>query len=209
MSRTRLLVAIACLLLCHSTSNSQSQTLERYEAAVEFSMFNRSDLVSPQTEFGGGARFTFNLNENFALDSSAYFFPRRRTSDGSLAEFVSGLKAGKRFKSWGIFAKARPGVVSFSRGDLKFVGGGGPLPLVIQEQRLSTFATDLGGVLELYPSKRIVTRFDAGDTIVHFRPTATNAISFDSANNGFLIPFTRPARTTHNFQFSASVGVRF
>ena len=29
------------------------------------------------------------------------------------------------------------------------------------------FAVDLGGVLEVYPSNRIVTRFEAGDTLIH------------------------------------------
>jgi hypothetical protein len=209
MNTTRLLLAISFLLLFHSNSNSQSETLKRYEAAIEFSTLNQGDLIFSTTQFGAGARFTFNLNKNFALDSSTYFFPRRLTSDGSLAEFVGGLKAGKRFKSWGIFAKARPGVVSFSRGDHDFIGGGGTLPFQIQEKRRSTFATDFGGVLEIYPAKRIVTRFDAGDTVIHFRRRTESAIGFDSGGNSFLIPFIRPARTTQNFQFSASVGFRF
>ncbi|HEX5965010.1 MAG TPA: hypothetical protein VFY51_03735, partial [Pyrinomonadaceae bacterium] len=71
-------------------------------------------------------------------------------------------------------------------------------------------ATDLGGVLEFYPSPRIVTRFDVGDTIIHFRRRTINGVAFDPVTQQFtLFPFTRPARTSHNFQFIASVGWRF
>jgi hypothetical protein len=79
--------------------------------------------------------------------------------------------------------------------------------------RLTTFATDIGGVLEFYPSKRIVTRFDAGDTIMHFRKRTTNTVIFDpitGVTGGIsLVPITIPARTTHHFQFMTSVGFRF
>ena len=76
--------------------------------------------------------------------------------------------------------------------------------------RLSTFATDVGGVLEFYPSRRLVTRFDAGDTIIHFNRRTADVIAFDPVTSTFtLAPSFVPARTTHNFQFMASVGFRF
>jgi hypothetical protein len=76
--------------------------------------------------------------------------------------------------------------------------------------RTTNFATDVGGVVEFYPSKRLVTRFDAGDTIIHFGSRPAQVIAFDAATSTFsLIPFTLPSRTTHNFQFMASVGFRF
>jgi hypothetical protein len=62
---------------------------------------------------------------------------------------------------------------------------------------------DVGGVLEFYPTRRIVTRFDGGDTMIHYR-------SFDVPIFFFpLQTFRIPAETTHNFQFSAGVGYRF
>ena len=42
---------------------------------------------------------------------------------------------------------------------------------------------DVGGVVEFYPSKRIVTRFDAGDTIIHFGRRNMNTIVFDPVAN--------------------------
>jgi hypothetical protein len=69
---------------------------------------------------------------------------------------------------------------------------------------------DVGGVVEFYPSKRIVTRFDAGDTIVHFKSRLSNTVLFNPIDNTFTsLQFTTPARTAHNFQFMASVGWRF
>jgi hypothetical protein len=69
---------------------------------------------------------------------------------------------------------------------------------------------DVGGVVEFYPSKRIVTRFDVGDTIIHFGRRNLNTVLFDPLTNTFTpatIPI--PSRTSHNFQFMTSVGFRF
>jgi hypothetical protein len=123
---------------------------------------------------------------------------------------VAGLKVGKRFDSWGVFAKARPGVVSFSQGEINpvFVGPLTGFPIILERRRLTSFATDIGGVIEFYPSRRIVTRFDVGDTIIHFTSRTQNVVIFDATGPRF-IPFTRPGRTDHQFQFNASVGFRF
>jgi hypothetical protein len=69
---------------------------------------------------------------------------------------------------------------------------------------------DVGGVVEIYASKRIVTRFDAGDTIIHFNRRNMNTIVFDPvANTIGPGTITIPGRTSHNFQFMTSVGFRF
>ena len=69
---------------------------------------------------------------------------------------------------------------------------------------------DVGGVVEFYPSKRIVTRFDAGDTIIHFGRRNMNTIVFDPVTNTIGPGINRlPARTSHNFQFMTSIGFRF
>ena len=62
---------------------------------------------------------------------------------------------------------------------------------------------DVGGVVEFYPSSRIVTRFDFGDTIIRYGEYRRE--SFVAS-----VPFlSRPPETKHNFQFSAGVGFRF
>ncbi|MEK6281283.1 MAG: hypothetical protein AABN95_13100 [Acidobacteriota bacterium] len=57
---------------------------------------------------------------------------------------------------------------------------------------------DLGAVLEFYPSRKLLTRFDVGDTIIHYG----NEAAFPSA--------TSPgSRRNHNLQVSAGIGFRF
>jgi hypothetical protein len=50
------------------------------------------------------------------------------------------------------------------------------------------FALDIGGVFELYPSRRVAFRFDIGDTIIRF------------GGLGF---------TSHNLQITTGVALRF
>ena len=112
----------------------------------------------------------------------------------------------------GHLRKARPGVVSFSAGTFNVVDNPSSpaFPIQFELNRLTTFATDIGGVIEFYPSKRIVTRFDAGDTIMHFRRRTTNTVIFDPLTDEFMPRADHTTRqNTHHFQFMASVGFRF
>ncbi|HET9788519.1 MAG TPA: hypothetical protein VFP47_15385, partial [Pyrinomonadaceae bacterium] len=58
------------------------------------------------------------------------------------------------------------------------------------------------GVLELYPSKRVVVRFDGGDTAIR-HPARFGQISFSDP-----VQLLRPAKFKHNFQFTAGVAFR-
>jgi hypothetical protein len=204
------------LLVSHApTINAQSDDPPRYEVAAEFSALTREDLNAIRAELGVGGRFTFNLNKHIAFEGAGYFFPRSCfdcPNNGRVTEVVGGLKAGKRFEKWGLFGKVRPGFVNFSKGQFNILPNGSQpsFPFTFQVKPLTNFATDVGGVLEFYPSRHIVTRFDAGDTIINIRERMRNDLRFDPATSTFsLVPIRVPGRTTHNFQFSASVGYRW
>jgi hypothetical protein len=67
-------------------------------------------------------------------------------------------------------------------------------------------------VIELYPTKRTIIRFDAGDTII--RLGARNIAATQVPAPGSLAPIRlvvipASAETTHNFQGSIGVGFRF
>lgn len=213
MNRRFALLAVSFLLVTLATVCAQSQDLPKFEVAAEFSTLERDGFGPQQTEPGVGARFTFNFNRSFAVETAGYLFPRHCdicANGGNMSQLVAGVKVGKRFEKWGIFAKARPGVVSFSRGEFVPIFFAPPNRLEIETNRVTSFATDFGGVLEFYPSRRIVTRFDVGDTIIHFKRRTINAFLFDPITQQVtLFPITIPARTTHNFQFIAGVGFRF
>jgi hypothetical protein len=123
-----------------------------------------------------------------------------------------GVKIGKRYKRFGIFAKARPGLISFSQGRVELTPTGSTDPFTafdVRVKRLTHFALDLGGVLEFYPSRRVFTRIDIGDTIIRYNQTTINTFTGPVGGPFTPLSFPIPGDTTHNFQFSAGVGFRF
>ena len=119
MNKIHLLAAMIVACLAQSQALSQSQELPKFEVAAEFTTLEREAFGRRRTEPGLGGRFTYNLNETFALEAAGYFFPKQCfdcVNRGRLLQAVGGVKVGKRFDNWGIFAKVRPGVVSFSDG---------------------------------------------------------------------------------------------
>jgi hypothetical protein len=56
---------------------------------------------------------------------------------------------------------------------------------------------DLGGVVELYPSRRVIIRFDVGDTVRRI------------GNQNLPLFSSRETSTRHSLQFSTGVGLRF
>ena len=117
------------------------------------------------------------------------------------------MKAGKRYRNFGVFAKARPGfltvgdVFSYQPG-LSVKVYGNPVPNT-RVGRETHFTTDLGGVLEFYPSQKTVVRFDAGETIVRFGP------HLEPVSLNYLQLVKHPSRIQHNFEITAGVGFRF
>jgi len=180
------------------------QQTERFASGFSLTIFEFRDTI---TQAGFGGRLTFNLTRSFAWEVQGDFYPKELPyinngrAGGRITQVQTGLKAGKRFDKFGVFAKARPGIVSFS-GALKIEPTPGfPSFRPIRE---NYFSFDLGGIIEFYPSSRIVTRFDGGDTMIHYR-SIDNPIVFFPA----VVAFHSPPVTTHNFQFSAGVGFRF
>ena len=212
------LFAAITLSLCvnHVRAQSHSDELPKFEIGAHFTSITKPSFDNGRSEPGFGGRFTYNINETFALEAVGNFFPHscRGCGDnsGNILQGLGGVKIGKRFERWGIFGKARAGVVSFSQGDSKLVAtnSGSTFPFEFQINRTNNFAADLGGILEFYPTKRLVTRFEAGDTLIHYRGRTTNFITFDPVTGTpSLIPFTVRSETRHNFQFSAGIGWRF
>jgi hypothetical protein len=210
-----------CLQFGVLESRAQSDELPKIELAAEFTSITKPGYNGGATEPGFGGRFTYNLNKSVAVEAAGYFFPHKcqfgpcsNDNNGNTAEGLFGVKAGKRFEKWGIFAKGRPGVISFSQGKGAYIQTGangiGLFPFQFQQERANHFAFDAGGVLEFYPSKRIVTRFDAGDTLIHYGARTYNYPIYTSSTGLYtLAPFTQRGETRHNFQFAASVGFRF
>jgi hypothetical protein len=226
MNRRKLLAdslrffSLLCLLFCSSHVNAQTDEVPKFEVGIHFTSLTKPNFNGASTEPGLGARFTFNFNRSLAFEAVGNYFPHSCSfcggnlgdNSGIITQGLFGVKAGKRFEKWGIFAKARPGVVRFGQGQTIYtiVGTGSSALVHGQRKGQSNFAADLGAVLEFYPSKHLVTRFEAGDTLIHYGSHQMNFLFFDPLTSApSLIPFTTRSETRHNFQFVAGVGWRF
>ena len=205
----------------------------RFEIGGQFSLlsFNRpssqwGDLVSGQiAEPGFGARFTYNVTNHIALEAEGNFFPGRNQDSGPLGHIYQGqfgVKAGKRFKKVGLFIKIRPGFVTFTKAS-QFTGFRaitfihpfyGEVHYENAEFRIGKatyLSADVGSVVEFYPSRRLVTRLDVGDTIIRYGiyREPLGIVCPLSAPACPIQLFQRPVEIRHNLQFSAGIGIRF
>src|SRR5262245_6154729 len=105
-------LAIMTVLVVTSQAASQTPDPPRYEIAPEFTTINGEQISGGKVEPALGVRFTFNFNKNIAIESSGHLALNSCFSCTYNGDIFAGVKAGKRFKSWGIFGKVRPGQVS-------------------------------------------------------------------------------------------------
>lgn len=225
--------ALTALCACAAVVAAAQEGTPRYEIGAQYSTLSLNVPASPletptlsssspfdsRTQPGIGGRFTLNLSDSFALEAEGNFYPKdeeivTQTSGGRTLQGQFGVKVGRRFDKFGIFAKARPGIISFSRvavieGIVPVTFGGQQfLTPNFQVRRRTHFSTDIGAAVELYVSRRLVTRFDVGDTIIRYG-------SYIFSPGGLAVPgvapplLRQPAETKHNLQVSAGVGFRF
>lgn len=170
---------------------------------------------SREAEPGFGGRIGYNITNSFAVEAEVNFFPsEHRFNVGREIQGLFGLKAGHRFEKVGVFGKIRPGFLSSrtsefrARRDVACITIFPPPATCFDEtvRRATNLAVDIGGVVELYPSKRTVLRFDVGDTIIRFGQRSFIAPS-TTVTGGVIVAV--PADTTHNLQGSIGIGFRF
>ena len=167
-------------------------------------------IFPPNTNFddtqgGIGGRVTYNFNRSIAAETEINFFPQRQFAlgaDGSAIQAQFGVKLGKRFEKFGVFGKVRPGLISADRVFSFTPGFQAPNFFNVTLERKTFFTTDFGGVLELYPSNRVVVRFDAGDTVIRY-PERFVPLGF-----GGPLVRERGPKFSHNFQLTAGVAFR-
>jgi len=153
---------------------------------------------------GFGGRLTYNFNRWLAMDSVVnYFYKAPNAGDdargGKILQGSFGPKAGIHTRRFGVFAKARPGFLSYGSVHDNYYP---PFPA----NRRTYFAVDFGGVLECYPSRRTMLRFDLSHTVAFYGSTLV------LAPQGPLFPkgnFVDPAFHDNGMQFTTGFGLRF
>jgi hypothetical protein len=175
----RILVAATVLLpLAAVLAQAQARNdTPKVDVGAHFVVSRLRDL--DDTNLGVGGRISYNFTDNIAVEGELTYFPQDLgTIATSSYQGLFGVKTGWRSEKAGIFGKIRPGFMRFDR----------LAPALTSTQ----LAVDIGGVVELYPFRRSVVRFDIGDTIINF---GTGLVA---------TPFV-----SHNLQFGVGYGFRF
>lgn len=181
---------IITLFSTFSSLNIYAQSdLGKVEVGGLVTTVNLNDSVG-ENPVGFGGRFTYNVTKNVAVDSEVSYFPQNPSGNFGQTIAVVGVKAGVRKEKFGVFGKVRPGVINFGGDFFEDRNNGSK----------SYPAIDVGGVLEYYPTSKVIIRVDVGDTIVPF--------GNDAINTGLSATPTQIG-TTHNLQASFGVGYRF
>jgi hypothetical protein len=194
MRKQFFIVTSACLaivsLSCGTALAQSSSSEPKVEAGAQFTLVHFRDLGV--TDVGVGGRVTYNFNDNFRVEGEIDYFPKDNQDLGGMGRKTEGFFGGLlgfRSSGFGIYSKIRPGFIHFTRD-----------PFAVPFST-TDFAIDLGGVVEVYPSRRSVVRFDIGDTAIRFGSQTVLPTPIGPVATGTF--------WSHNLQFSAGVGVRF
>ena len=185
-----LLISFNALRIHAQTNKQDDRNTPRFEFGGQLYSVGSEDV----SDAGAGGRFTYNLSRYFALDTevNASLNVGDETIGVNGALVFAGVKVGRRFNDVGIFAKARPGfTTSFTRQ----TGPG-----FFDSERVTKPALDLGVVLEYYPSKHSVIRFDASNVIIGFG---------DDLIEEVRCPCPRRIGTKNSLYLSIGYGFRF
>src|SRR5262245_13920595 len=158
--------------------------------------------VGVGTDAGGfGGRLVYRAHPWFDLESEINFLPGNPGTSGNHVQGFFGVKAGKRWERVGIFLKARPGFIHFSRDPFGVFKPG--RSFFSREAATSTEpCIDLGGVFEYYMANGFILRFDLGQNVIHYARRTVRT-------SDFVPPYEAGGFTTRNWQSSFGIGFRF
>ena len=186
------LVAIS-LLVCASTARAQEKN-PKYEVGIHYAALYVTEKSDKDS--GVGLRFTYNLNDYVGLEAETTQFEQTREGGGNNeTQGLFGVRAGKRNKRYGLFAKVRPGLMRF------YLLGTTPGPNVF-EQGHTRFAVDVGGVFEYYLRRYAAIRVDVGDTMVRFK---TGDFFYQRLDEPMFVQ----RKLSHNLQINIGFAFRF
>jgi hypothetical protein len=154
-------------------ATAQNQGCPRIELGPELNNIylpiNPVGSVNYQPGLGGV--FAFNVVPWFALDSSFTITPTASSAGssfagGRLTQFNAGVRAGIKKGRLGFYGKVRPGLASF--GSVIKTVDFQTFPPQFGFGRLTEPSLDVGGIVQVYISRRFALRFEAGDTIIRY-----------------------------------------
>jgi Outer membrane protein beta-barrel domain len=178
-------------------------TVGAQATALSLAFVDGTDQATTMVGFGPFA--SYRIWRFVEADGAMLLFPREEPSlgprdGGRILQGFYGVRAGFRTQNLGFFAKVRPGFQSNSRTNSGVIFGPDS-SASFTFSRATDFALDLGGVVEAYPTKHLVLRVDAGDTMLY-----TSARNFNVFGNSDVFP-SYPRRDT--IQSGVGLGWKF
>jgi hypothetical protein len=159
----------------------------RFDASFQIAVLDMREHIG-EKPLGVGGRFGYGLTGLVNLDGGLVHFPEDPSGNFGETLGLAGVRIGKRFDTFGVFAKARAGAINF---------GGRASDLRLSDTMHPAF--DLGTMLEFYAKKNFFVRLDLGDCIIPFGNT-----TYPSAEG-------QPIRLgiKHNLLMEFGLGFRF
>jgi len=145
-----------------------AQDFSRIEAGIHTSVLPGNRFGSA-TDIGIGGTFTYNLNRLLALDSQLDEYTTNVDAlkslqfGGRAVAFSFGVKGGLRKRRFGIYFKARPGLLTFSDALVSEAVFGQP-----GTKRITHATLDVAGSAEYNLSRRIILSADFGPLLVRY-----------------------------------------
>ena len=154
--------AFAGMLLLASRANAQHGA-RPLELGVQITGVHLHKI--DETPFGFGGRVFLGITKRISLDAEIDHYPENPSGNFGETAALFGIKTGWRWARFGVFAKARSGLMHF---------GGAYFERRLE--RRTVFDVDLGGVLEYHPSPRTTIRIDLGDAILFYGGSALGTV---------------------------------
>jgi len=196
-------ILTACLVCLPSVSALAQSDPDRFELGAQVTVTTPSQFDASDVGFGG--RFSWSPVGPLGLESEINFypndFPDKNPFSRGRVEGLFGATVGPRVGPLRPFAKARSGFLIVERASRPFacilifppplscqLGGGRTL-----------LEFDLGGGLELFPTRRAFARVEIGDGILKYPGPVLDGKRVVRSDSFF----------SHNFRFAAGAGLRF
>jgi len=184
-------LSILCLIFYFALNAAHAEENNyRFDGSFQIGVLNLKGSVGEST-IGVGGRFGYHLASILFLDADTLHLPKDPSGYYGETLILGGIRAGQRFEEFGIFAKARTGIINFNRESN-----------AAQLFESTIFpAFDIGAILEIYPSERrknFFVRLDISDCIIFFNNNVVQGLEGIKHLN-----------VEHNPLFEFGIGFRF
>ncbi len=203
MNRLAVVIAIAVLVAARPDSAVAQSSPDRFEVGVQIASAISSQF--DHTDAGLGGRFSWHPAGLVGIEAEIVLypgdFPGQRPFSRGRMEGLFGVTVGPSFDHVRLFARLRPGFVSFREAPQPFpciLIFPPPLSCALASGR-TVFAFDIGGGVEVFATRKTFVRVDVGDRLLRYPGPV-----FD--NNRTV---RAEAFFSHDFRFAAGGGRRF